>query len=692
MKDKDKIKEQFSRVKHISLSFLKTSSLVGNKWNHRLSRWFFPITGLLALIWFLIRVIPKPSRATYPCQRVSFPLASSFLVWLIGVMCSAVFFRKAKYHFLRSRYLVGAICIAVSFGAAFIAISGGNKNKVLADDPIPNDPLGIAQGIHPGRVIWAHDPDATDWDGPGTGDGHWWEGNNTDIAVVDQMMFRSIRALTGENDITEAWDEIFRYFNQIHGKGNIGYQGGEKITIKVNLVGCIGVWGGDGVDPVTYDLVSRMDYMNTSPQMMLSLLRQLVYEVGVNQADISIGDTLCYFPNQYYDICHDEFPDVRYLDYEGKFGRTAVQQSSFPLYWSSHPSVSYQDYVPVSYAEADYIINLANFKSHSSASVTFCGKNHYGSLVRWPGQSGYYDLHGDLPYVRDGMGHYRNLVDLMGHAHIGGKTLLYLIDGLYAGLHPVDDAPTKLSSTPFNGDWSSSLFVSQDPVAIDSVVFDVLWADPVWSIYTHMSGGDDYLHEAALANNPPSGTFYDPDHSSDVTRLSSLGVHEHWNNPTDKQYSRNLGIGDGIELIHISSDMDNDGIPEDGDNNGIPGDNPCAGGATEDCDDNCPNDYNPLQEDTYPSQGNGIGDACDCECDFDCDGDVDADDVETFLVDFGRFELNNPCANDNQCHGDCECDTDVDAEDVEKFLADFGRFEFNNPCPACVVGNWCVYP
>ncbi|MBN2105488.1 hypothetical protein JW835_15725, partial [bacterium] len=36
----------------------------------------------------------------------------------------------------------------------------------------------------------------------------------------------------------------------------------------------------------------------------------------------------------------------------------------------------------------------------------------------------------------------------------------------------------------------------------------------------------------------------------DGTRLSSLGVHEHWNNAADKQYSRNLGTGEGIELIH----------------------------------------------------------------------------------------------------------------------------------------------
>ncbi|MBN2103082.1 hypothetical protein JW835_03480, partial [bacterium] len=36
----------------------------------------------------------------------------------------------------------------------------------------------------------------------------------------------------------------------------------------------------------------------------------------------------------------------------------------------------------------------------------------------------------------------------------------------------------------------------------------------------------------------------------DGTRLSSLGVHEHWNNAADKQYSRNLGTGEGIELIN----------------------------------------------------------------------------------------------------------------------------------------------
>jgi hypothetical protein len=37
--------------------------------------------------------------------------------------------------------------------------------------------------------------------------------------------------------------------------------------------------------------------------------------------------------------------------------------------------------------------------------------------------------------------------------------------------------------------------------------------------------------------------------------LQSLGVHEHWNNSTDKQYSRNLGTGAGIELVRLQSSV-----------------------------------------------------------------------------------------------------------------------------------------
>jgi parallel beta-helix repeat protein len=142
------------------------------------------------------------------------------------------------------------------------------------------------------------------------------------------------------------------------------------------------------------------------------------------------------------------------------------------------------------------------------------------------------------------MGSYNCLVDLIGSRYLGGKTILYMIDGLYGAQHQGADVIRYLS---FGDDWCSSIFASQDPVAIDSVALDFMRNEPRC---TQVTGNpENYLHEAALANDPCSGTFYDPDHSGDITRLPSLGVHEHWNNVTNKQYSRNLGTGSGIELL-----------------------------------------------------------------------------------------------------------------------------------------------
>ena len=110
-------------------------------------------------------------------------------------------------------------------------------------------------------------------------------------------------------------------------------------------------------------------------------------------------------------------------------------------------------------------------------------------------------------------------------------------------------------------------------------------------------------------------------------------------------------------------------------------------------EDNCPNDYNPNQEDELPHpNGNGIPDACDCEGNFDCDGDCDGTDAAVFKGDFGRSQFQRPCTNADQCKGDFDCDVDVDGTDAALFKQDFGRSQFSNPCPACVVGEWCSYP
>ena len=77
------------------------------------------------------------------------------------------------------------------------------------------------------------------------------------------MTSRGIRALSGEASDVAAWDALFRYFNQMHGKGNIGYKSGEKIVIKVNFVGCIRVWDSSATATIEDYNLRNADYMNT---------------------------------------------------------------------------------------------------------------------------------------------------------------------------------------------------------------------------------------------------------------------------------------------------------------------------------------------------------------------------------------------------------------------------------------------
>ncbi|MCY2995899.1 MAG: twin-arginine translocation signal domain-containing protein [Planctomycetota bacterium] len=168
--------------------------------------------------------------------------------------------------------------------------------QALADEPERLKPIGEPQGIHPGRVVWVHDPQAIDWKGPG--DGHWYDGNRTKQERVDEMLSRAILELTGETSATKAWDKLFRHLNQARGKGDVAYKSGEKIVIKPNWVGMI--WTEGTVNLETYTLIKRQDYMNTSPQMILALIRSLVEGAGVEDADIAVCDSLAYLVHEYY--------------------------------------------------------------------------------------------------------------------------------------------------------------------------------------------------------------------------------------------------------------------------------------------------------------------------------------------------------------------------------------------------------
>ena len=148
---------------------------------------------------------------------------------------------------------------------------------------------------------------------------------------------------------------------------------------------------------------------------------------------------------------------------------------------------------------AKYMINMALLRPHGMAGVTLIGKNHFGS-VYFPDAGGGWSprtLHNSVMRTQP-VGSYNPLVDLMGHRQLGGKTMLYMLDGLYTA---EQNEGNVFKWASFGDHWASSLMMSQDPVAIDSVGIDILRNEPR---ATQVRGNaDNYLHEAAQAQQAP---------------------------------------------------------------------------------------------------------------------------------------------------------------------------------------------
>lgn len=403
-------------------------------------------------------------------------------------------------------------------------------------EPLPYDgifpqhePMGTSVGVMPGRVVWAHDPTTVDWDGSG----YWWELSHFDEPAIQKLVDESIAQLGGKSTATAGWQALFTY------KSKGGYRVGEKIAIKANI---------NGSAVMDDDTSGRTAMSYTNPVLLKALLTSLVKDAGVSPADITVYDVSRLFPDYMMELCTQG--DLQGVNFVGR--NNGVADESAPIIWSQEFS-GRVNYLPTCVTEAKYVINLANLKGHSYG-ITLCGKNHFGSFINGnamrPPEGA--NLHQWL--TRNEMDIYSPLTDLMTNADLGGKTVLYMLDALICA--PSEGASiTKENATwqqePFDGGFTASVFVSQDPVAIDSVGADFLSTEPTVTQYNRAAASannENYLHESGLVGSAPSGTAYTDSREHTIT---NLGVHEHWNNSTEKKYSRNLGKNEGIELVQI---------------------------------------------------------------------------------------------------------------------------------------------
>jgi hypothetical protein len=437
----------------------------------------------------------------------------------------------------------------------------GISGNLTEDLYTPNQPMGKGQGIIPGRVSWVWNPAATN---PACANlplsaglsedkyDAWFMDKNTNQNIVDKMLADGLCSISGKKKTADAWNTIFRYHNLKRGKGDVTYKTGEKIYLKLNRTAASGAINQEYVRQKDTPLALAFE---TSPQIVHAMLRQLVNVAEVPQESIYVGDTMRNLYQDEYLKYYAEFPKVNYLS---SFGNTSGriksgESASDLIFYSDKKSVMSEagsDKLYDVMEETEYLINLPAMKGHNLAGITLCAKNHFGTHVRPRAAHLHPGLNTDSS--RKGYGYYRVLVDIMGNRYTGGKNLFYILDALWSGSN-WNGLPVKFLMPPFNNHWSSSLMMSLDPVAIESVAVDFLrteFSNPEHTVpYISEPGVDDYLHQAADPKNWPSGIVYAP--NGDNIPMKGLGVHEHWNNPLDKQYSRNLGKGEGIELVKI---------------------------------------------------------------------------------------------------------------------------------------------
>jgi hypothetical protein len=555
--------------------------------NSLLSKLILFAIGFGALVWFLIRVIPKPSRASYPCQQAAFPIASSFVIWLTGVIANILgikFFGKllSKYRWA----VIGSSLLVVVVLTFWITIipSGIYTSLAARQDttyikavgfdwkPGPsNMPIGEAKGIYPGRVIMTRNPEATKWAGNWKlNQDQWWLDKNTDITKVSEMLSVTLRNLTGMKKDKDAWDRIFKYYNvNSRGLSKQGYHAGEVVAVKINLNNS----GASKVD----------NQSDASPQMVLALVRQMVNEAGIPQKDIIIYDARRQIYPYMLTKVWTEFKDVRFL----QWGEPIKGQPVNPAYgdytgliaadWVegiSYSAGKFKDakLIPRQIKDATYLINFAMLKLHSypynymedgdegQTAVTMSGKNHAGSIKGTP------ELHPYLDTKNLAVKHaYSPLVDLATSPNLGAKTILYLLDGLYCG-RKWRTYPLHFPNPPFNNkvvpyenpEWPACLIGSFDCVALQSVGLDIIYAQSKnnnEATYHNVprilvrDNADDFLQEMADPDHAPSGTHY----IQNGKPIKSLGVFEHWDSDLTMRYSRNIDPkkGKGIEFIFI---------------------------------------------------------------------------------------------------------------------------------------------
>jgi len=406
----------------------------------------FILVGIASIIWLLLRSARKPSRLSYPCQRIASANSIIFISWVSSIFLS-IFSRRIRRS---GKILVRGGLMLFSVALLYIAL----KTVYVYYNHFTFVPNAVGQTGS--RVVWVKQ------DGAATG----WSSNyatRVNGNIVDSMMDTAITRLAGQSAVKAAWSQLFKNHN-----GGRDYQAGETFAIKVN-----------------FNNSHDSNLINANSKVVNALLRQLIDEVGVRPSDINVYDVSRSFPSGFSSDISSRFPGVKLNTDRSVCVSSGVGSAQLGCVLQN----------------SDYLINMPLLKVHGDGvKISMSLKNHFGS------SNSPSSFHGSMYTTA----RTSSQIVINKQPVIKNKTILVVGDGIYGTKKGTE------ASNPSGPDgispWPNSIFVSTDPIALDSVMIDYIASQPGTKIAGSMLSWVQTLYQNAAAEG--LGTF---DTSSDTS-------------------------------------------------------------------------------------------------------------------------------------------------------------------------------
>jgi hypothetical protein len=387
-----------------------------------------------------------------------------------GVAFLGVVFHQLGRHPLEGIRRISPARTLILLSCFTLILSLGGQAKaapLLAEDRLHPAIQAVASSS---RVVRVHSSSATS---NGIGNNNYFE--TIDQVVVSQLFDAGLLSLTNQSTANAAWQSILT-----------NYHSGDRIAIKVNNNSVSGGMEGRLIN---------------SPQMIIALLSSL-QTFGVKQTEIIIYDVSRAAAIEQTGPILAQYPQIQYIQ-QGNVTWDAQNLNG------SFGTVK----LPTALTESEHLINLHLMKIHSIASFTGALKNHFGTTSN-PGA-----FHNNIHEV---------ITELNSHPDIKEKTRLVVGEALFATFSPFGKPVTLTNTDIFPEGTPNSIFLSFDPVAMDSVLFDYLYYEKDGKMDV-----DTFLHVAASAG---------------------LGTHEH-GTLAEGTYSPQDMVFNSIDYINFDLDQ-----------------------------------------------------------------------------------------------------------------------------------------